>query len=181
MSRRSGGPVGDPQHDSENGQEDRDLPGLAELGDDEVLAECPDDGGGHRGEHDQPGQALLRPIDAPVANGAEPGDESAAMSRRKYAVTATSVPKCRADVEGRVEGVVLLQIRPVCEPGHEDEVAGRRDGQKLGQALDDTEHERLPARQLPCLLADPQGGEHHGQEQRCPGQDVDANARPHGR
>ena len=59
-----------------------------------------------------------------------------------------------ADVERRVEGVVLLQVRPVEEPGHEDQVAGRGDRQELGQALNDPEHERLPAGQLPWLLAD---------------------------
>ena len=116
-------------------------------------------------------------LNAPVADGAEPGDDEPGDVSSEVGRDRHERADVQADVEGRVEGVVLLQIRPVREPGHEDQVAGRRDGQEFGQALNDTEHERLPARQLPRLFADPQRREHDGQQHRCPGQNVDAAMR----
>ena len=56
------------------------------------------------------------------------------------------------DVERLVEGVVLLQVLPVPQPGHEDQVARRGDRQQFRRTLDEAEHERLPVRQRPGLI-----------------------------
>ena len=50
-------------------------------------------------------------------------------------------------VERLVEGVVLLQVLPVAEPRHEDQVARRGDRQQLRRPLDEPQHERLPVRE----------------------------------
>jgi hypothetical protein len=85
------------------------------------------------------------------------------------------------DVEGLVEVLVLLEVVPVEEPGNEDQVAGRRDRQELGQPLDDAEGERLPVGELARLFADSEQREHEGdgeQPERC---SVDDCTAPHRR
>jgi hypothetical protein len=51
--------VGDPEQHREQGEQDRDLPGVAQVVRDRVLAGGADDRGGHRGERDRPRQPLL--------------------------------------------------------------------------------------------------------------------------
>ena len=71
-------------------------------------------------------------------------------------------PDMQRDVERLVEVGVRLEIRPVEEPRHEDEVPGRRDGQELRETLDGAQHERLPVRERAGTLADAEDAEQDG-------------------
>jgi hypothetical protein len=64
------------------------------------------------------------------------------------------------DVERLIERVMLLEVRPVAEPRHDDQVAGRRDRQELGHPLDDPEDERLPVRQCAGGIPHAEDGQH---------------------
>ena len=90
------------------------------------------------------------------------------MSAQKYAPTATSVPEVQRDVEGLVEAVVLLQIRPVGGPGNEDQVPGGRDRQELGEPLDEAEHERLGIRERGRIVPHAGEREHERETERRP-------------
>ena len=138
--------VGDPEDDGEHGQEDRDLPGLTEVLGDECLAGAADDHGRNRRDEQEPGDPLVR-----AGNGA------ARKERNRRDVPREVLPEVRddgdqgaeveGDVEGLVELVVLLEAGPVGQPGHEDQVSGRRDRQELGRPLHQAEDERLPVRE----------------------------------
>ena len=116
------------------------------VGDDVLAEEAGDPGGNRRDEH-EPRHTLVGRLHAPATDGTDPrshephdvapevrnhGDERSEMER---------------DVERLVEAVVLLEVRPVGSPRHENEVPGRRDRKELGEALDDTQDERLSVRQ----------------------------------
>jgi hypothetical protein len=73
------------------------------------------------------------------------------------------------DVERLVELVVLLEVRPVAEPRHEDQVARRRDRQELGEPLDDPEDERLPVRQRARRVPHAQNRQHGCDPEQDPG------------
>ena len=70
------------------------------------------------------------------------------------------------DVERLVEPVVLLEVRPVSEPGHEDEVSGRGDRQELRKPLDDAEDERLAVRDGIGILTHTHEREDEGKPER---------------
>jgi hypothetical protein len=85
-------------------------------------------------------------------------------------------PEVQADVEGLVELVVFLQVRPVAEPRDEDQVARRRDREQLGRALDEPQPERLPVGERTRLLAPPHGREQHGEHEGRRDRDRDGRA-----
>ena len=60
---RCGRAVGDPEQDREEREEERDLPRLAEVPVDRVLAERADDRRGHGCDRDRPGEPLVRVAD----------------------------------------------------------------------------------------------------------------------
>jgi hypothetical protein len=66
-------------------------------------------------------------------------------------------------VERLVERVVLLEIPPLPEPRHEDQVPRRRDREELGRALDDAEHERLPVRERAGCVPHPEDRQDGGE------------------
>jgi hypothetical protein len=79
-------------------------------------------------------------------------------------------------VERLVELGIQLEVRPVEEPGHEDQVARRRDGQELREALNGAEDERLPVRQRAGRLAGTEDAEQDGHAESNAGRDDDADA-----
>ena len=76
------------------------------------------------------------------------------MSPQKYAADRHERAEVERDVEGLVEAVVLLEVRPLGAPGNEDEVARGRDRQELGEPLHDAEDERLAVRQRVRIVRD---------------------------
>jgi hypothetical protein len=70
------------------------------------------------------------------------------------------------DIEGLVEAVVLLEVLPVRDPGHEDEVPRGGDRQELGQALDDPEDERLAVRKRSRVVPHSEHREHDRETER---------------
>jgi hypothetical protein len=84
-------------------------------------------------------------------------------------------------VEGLVELVVLLEVGPVGQPGHEDQMSGRRDRQQLGRPLHQAEHERLPVRERAADLSDPECGQDERDDDRRAGRREDADPAPHRR
>src|SRR4029453_19044017 len=100
-----GRPVGEPEDAGEERHEDRDLPRLAEVVLDEALARRADDHRWNRGDHDEPGDALLRISNCACSHRAEP---------RGYEANEV-VPEVRhdcderAEVERDVEGLVELR------------------------------------------------------------------------
>ena len=83
----------------------------------------------------------------------------------------------KRDVERLVEVGVRLEVVPVRDPRHEDQVSRGGDRQQLGQALGDPEHERLPVGEAAGLLADVREGEDHRHEQQHRRDAVDAPGR----
>ena len=84
----------------------------------------PDDAGGDGRDDDEPGDALVRRPEAAAAQrrperGDEPQDVVPEVRGDR-----DERPEVERDVERLVEAVVLLEVRPVAEPRHEDEVAG---------------------------------------------------------
>jgi hypothetical protein len=85
------------------------------------------------------------------------------------------------DVEGLVEARVGLEVVPVREPRHEDQVARRGDRQKLGQPLRDAEDEGLPVGEAAGRLANVRRRQDRRDEQEERSDPVDerrANAPP---
>ncbi len=72
----------------------------------------------------------------------------------------------QSDVERLVEAVVLLEVRPLGRPGHEDEVTRRRDGQELGQPLNEPEDERLAVRHRVGVVPHSEEREDDGETER---------------
>ena len=134
----------EPEDACEDGEEDRDLPRLPEVLGDHRLPGGADERRRHRRDRDDPGGALGRAPDPPA--GDAPGERARELENVAPEVRdhRDERPQVERDVEGLVEGVVLLEVRPVPEPRHEDQVARRRDGQQLGEPLHDPEHQRLP-------------------------------------
>ena len=97
------------------------------------------------------------------------------MSRQKYATTATSVPRCSATSNVWLKRV-LLEVCPFEQPGHENEVPGRRDGQELREALDGAQDERLPVREGVCAVADAEDAKQDGHAEGDAGRDDNADA-----
>ena len=86
----------------------------------------------------------------------------------------------QSDVEGLVEAVVLLEVRPLRGPGDEDQVAGGRDREELGQSLDEPEHERLEVGEPVGIVAHAGEGEDERESEGRARNAVDEGA-AHGR
>ena len=165
--------VGDPEHDGEDGEQDRDLPRLAEVLGDRVLAE--------RARRQRPGTvatatnqaiALGRRLDPPPARAlASHATTSSTTSSPEVADDRDERPEVQRDVERLVELVVRLEVRPVREPRDEDQMARGRDRQELREPLDDAEHERLPVRQRAGRLTRADGRQHDRDDERRAGAD----------
>ena len=80
------------------------------------------------------------------------------------------------NVEGLVEAVVLLEVRPLRAPGDEDEVTRRGDREELGEALDDAEDEGLAVRQRLRVVRHAGDREDRRESERRPGDGVDDRA-----
>ena len=88
-------------------------------------------------------------------------------------------PEMERDVEGLVELVVLLEVAPVEEPRHEDQVSRGGDGKELGCALHEPEPERLPVGQRSLYLADTEDGQQQRDGDRRAGRRKDADPAAH--
>ena len=150
------------------GEEDRDLPGLAEVVGDPVLADDADDAGRDRGDDHEPGDSVVGGLDAAAvadrtSRRGEPDDVAPEVRPDR-----DERAQVERDVERLVEAIVLLEIRPLGGPRNEDQVTRGRDREELGQALHEPEHERLPVRQRVRVVGDAGEREHEGEPQRRP-------------
>ena len=149
--------VGPVQKQRAGCEQDEDLPGLAEVVGDGVLADETCDAGRNRGDEDEPRDPLVGRCDAPASDRADPRAHQPDDVAPEVGADGDERAEVERDVERLVEAVVLLEVRPLGCPRDEDQVAGRRDRQELRQALDDPEDERLPVRE--CRRVVPHSGE----------------------
>ena len=168
--------VGQPEQNGEDREQDRDLPGLAEVVGDRIACNSAGDRRGDRGDGDEPHDALVGCGDLPASDRAEERAQQAADVPCEVRDDGRERAEVQRDVERLVEGVVLLEEAPVREPGNEDEMAGRRDGQQFGEPLGDSERQSLPVGKRSRHLADTGRGEQHGEKQGCGGHGVDPDA-----
>ena len=120
--------VHEPEEDAEDGQEDRDLPGLAQVLGDEILAQGADGRGRDGGDSNEPRDARLRRVDAPPADAADPGGHEAHDVLPEIGDDRDERAHVQRDVEGLIELFVGLEVLPLEEPRNEDQMAGRGDG-----------------------------------------------------
>ena len=116
-----------------------------------------------RGDEHDPGDPLDPRGDASAAQGAEPRRDQLDDVAPEVRGHGDERAQVQRDVECLVEGVVLLQVRPVEEPRDEDQVARRRDREQLRRPLHEAEHERLPVRELRRIVPHSGCGEHEGE------------------
>ncbi len=154
--------VGEPEQHAEDGEEDCDLPGLAEVLLDDALAQRSGERGRDRRGEDAPRGPLLRAPDPSVADAAKPGGDERGDVVPEVGDDGDQRPQMKRHVERLVEVGVLLEIGPVAEPRDENQMARGRDRQELGEPLHDSEGERLPVGEDALDLADPQDSEHGG-------------------
>src|SRR5262245_2447911 len=126
---RDGAAIGDPHDDRPAAGGDRDDDRPSQLAFDDLSEEEARQRTGNRGDHEDRGQA--------ARDGAEEHAQELAPEVRHER------PE-RAQVHDRVEGEAL--IGPAEHVGHQDEMPRGRDGQELGQALDDAEDHALRVR-----------------------------------
>ncbi len=137
-------PVDRVEDEGADGEEDRDLPGLAEVPLDRAAERRADDHCRNRGDYHDPRDPFVRVANRPLhARFATKPSQARELCPevRDYCHERSEVQR---DVERAVEAFVLFEVRPVEQPGHEDQVPRRRDGQELREALDGAQNERLP-------------------------------------
>ena len=173
-------PIRPVQEQRAGGEEDENLPRLAEVVGDRVLTREPDDAGWNGGDEHEPRDPLVGPLDAAPTHRVEPGTHETDDVAPEVGADRHERPQVECDVEGLVEAVVLLEVRPVGAPGNEDEVPRGRDGQELRQTLDDPEDERLPVRQRGRVVPHSEDREHRRGGERDPRHAEDEGA-SHGR
>ena len=142
-----GAPVGPVEDEGEHGEQDRDLPRLAEALLDHALEGGSDQRRRHGRDDDDPGDLLVLRLDGTSPHAAEPGDHVADQIAPEVRHDGDERAEMERDVERLVELLVLLQVRPVAGPRDEDQVPRRRDRQQLGEPLHEAEDQRLPVRE----------------------------------
>ena len=167
------------QEQRAGGEQDEDLPGLAEVVRDEVGTGEADDAGGDRRDEHEPRDPLVRRLDLPTSHGAEPGTDETDDVVPEVRADGDERPEVERHVERLVEAVVLLEVCPFGGPGDEDEMARGRDRQELGQTLHDPEHESLRVRE--CVGVVPHSGQRQddGKAERRP-RDAEHDGAAHG-
>src|SRR6266508_5381511 len=168
--------VGQPEENPKNREQDGDLPRLAKVLLDDVLTGCSRERGRNRGREHVPRDPLVGPRDAAPTGGAEPCGHVADDVAPEVHDDGDERAQVERDVEGLVEVRVRLEVAPVREPRDEDQVSRGRDRQQLGQALHDSEYERLPVGEGPGAVADACGCEQDGQEEECARGEVETRA-----
>jgi hypothetical protein len=148
---------------------------------DHLLTESAGERRGDRGDEDEPSDLLVGRFDRPAADGAEPGRDEPENVRPEVDDDCDERPEVEGDVEGLVEVLVLLEVVPVEEPRHENQVAGRGDREQLGEALHDAEDERLPVREFPGLFTHSGERQDEGESEQRGRHSVDENAASHRR
>ena len=143
---------------------------------DRIACESAGDRRGDRGDGDEPYDPLVSSGDLPACDRPEERAQQPADVPSEVRDDGRERAKVQRDVERLVEGVVLLEVVPVREPGDEDEMAGGGDGQQLGEPLGDSERQSLPVGKRSRHFADTGRGEQHGQKQGCGGHGVDPDA-----
>src|SRR6266545_2235169 len=154
--------VREPENDGEDREQERDLPGIAELLLDEVLPGSAGDGRGDGRDRDVPGDALVLVLDASATDASEPGPDEPHDVTPEIEDDRDERSEMKRDVEGLVEVRMLLEIGPAGKPRDENKVTGRGDRKELGRALHDSEDECLPTRELAVRLPHAESSEHDG-------------------
>ena len=167
------------QEQRSGGQENEDLPRLAEVVRDPVLAEETREAGRDRGDDDEPGDPLVGRLDAPSSEGHEQRPDETHEVAPEVRGDGDERSEVQRDVERLVEAVVLLEVRPLGGPGHEDEVARRRDRQELGQPLNQPEDEGLAVRDGVRVVPHSEEREDDGETERGP-RDAEHDGAAHG-
>src|SRR5947199_182988 len=90
-----------------------------------------------------PSLTSLAPLysDAPPQGGPDARRDETAEVAPEVDDGADERPRVQGHVEGLVEVLEVVELVPVEQPGHEDEVAARRDGEELAEPLGDPEHD----------------------------------------
>ena len=101
-------PVGHPEQPGEHDEGDRDLPRLPQVLGDQVLAEESDDRGGDRRNNDEPRYPLLGRLHPARSQRAQPRPQQADQVAPEVRHNRDERAQVERDVEGLVEGVVLL-------------------------------------------------------------------------
>jgi hypothetical protein len=114
---------------------------------DGVLAEQSEDARRDRRDEHEPGHTLVGTLDAASADRVDPGAYESHDVAPEVRGDGDECSEVQRDVERLVEAVVLLEVRPVSGPRHEDEMTRGGDRQELREPLDDAEDECLTVRQ----------------------------------
>ena len=104
-------------------QQDEDLPRLAEVIGYRVLTGQADNARRDGRDEHEPRDALVRRLHPPSTNRAEPGSDESGDVAPEVGPDSDERPEVERDVEGLVEAVVLLEVRPLGCPRNEDEMA----------------------------------------------------------
>src|SRR5207302_1205833 len=124
--RRRGPPIGNPHDDRPSCRRHGNDERRAKLALDELLEEDTGQGARDRGQDEQ---------------NREPARERARSHAEELATKIGEERRERAEVHDRVEGESL--IAPAEDVRHEDQVTGRRNGEELGEPLDEAENHPL--------------------------------------
>jgi hypothetical protein len=135
----AGQAVGPPQDQAEDDQHHAHEPFGAQALLDQVVQGGTDHGGGDGRSQQQPGQALVHPLDGPPPQRAHGGTGEHHQVAPEVGGGTHEGAHVEGDVEGAVEVGVAGELPPPEEPRHQDQVAAGGDGQELRQALDDAQ------------------------------------------
>ena len=127
--RRRRAPVGEPHDDAPHGGGGGDQERRAQMRLDELAQEHPREPARQRRDQHE---------------GREPARQRAGGQRQEFAPKVGEERGERAEVERRVHGEPL--IGPAEHVRDQDQMAGGRDGEELGEPLDDAEHDGLEVR-----------------------------------
>ena len=156
-----GGAVGHVKHEAKDDEHGGDQPRLTEVVLDHLFEEGTDDGTGYGREKQQPRQALLGRLDAAPRRRSQPGGDQLRQVPPEIGDGADEGAGVEGDVEGLVEVLEVVELVPVEQPGHEDQMAARRDREELRQALGDAQHDGVQDGNVSSRLGR-RRGEHGG-------------------
>ena len=140
---RLGTPIGVAEQQGEDGHQDRDLPRLAEMVVDPVLAQAADDDRRDGPDGDQQGEAPGIGLGATAADELHRALDHHQHLRPEVGDDSDQRPQVQGDVERLVEIRVVLEVADVAQPGDQDEVPRRRDGKELRQPLHHAQEDRF--------------------------------------
>ena len=131
--------VGPLEHEAEHDQVDADQDRVAELLLDRAREQRANDRAGDGRQQQQPREAGVDRVDGAHPDRVERGDEIAREVAPEVPHRGDERAEVQRDVERLLQRVVAVEVVPAEKVRDEEQVPARRDGQELGQALDDAE------------------------------------------